>query len=431
MSKQTIAFILSIAASFLLAACGAAPSAESLTALPPRTAAADSSTPQPTSGTSRDRAFDCQRIQDISAEECHALVALYQSTDGDHWEENSGWLSNESPCTWYGVMCQQGQVQMLYLSHNQLSGSIPAALGKMTNLYELDLSSNKLTGSIPAELAHLSRSYRLYLSYNHLTGTVPPALAKAPIADLRLWGNLLDGTVPASQGMITAVDYQGVKFELDSALAKSIWPEIVAALPPVNGEFAWETRPEHLRFTFASQAEADPFQGGGMNISGDPQIFIYPTQPFSAMSDNAKGEIEALQTLLASRPATLENEIPVLPLINAAQVFHVQLKYLDFQNGSGVRFITHYSQEDVSRVTKDNIFYAFQGLTHDGNYYVAAYFPISTAGLPDTPVDEDWEAALARLAETRSHLDGLSSDEFAPDLEILDRMVTSLKVDTP
>jgi hypothetical protein len=426
--KALLPFLL--LASLLLGSCSsvAAPSVQDFES----STAASSPTPQRIAGTQTSLRFDCQKTQEIPVEECQALVALYESTDGDHWQENSGWLANERPCTWYGVTCEQGQVVTgLYLSHNQLSGSIPAALGELSSLNELDLSFNQLTGSIPSELANLRRLYRLYLSYNRLTGTVPPALAKAPISDLRLWGNLLDGTVLAAPGTITTVEYQGVKFLLNSALAESIWPEMLAAIPKVQGEFAWGTRPDHIRFTFASQGEPAPFQGGGMNISGEPQIFIYPTQPFSAMDDIVKGEIGALQTLLAARPRAPQNEIPVLPLINAAQVFQVQMEYLNFQNGSGVRFITHYSQEDVSRVTKDNIFYTFQGLTYDGNYYVAVYFPISTAGLPDTPVDEDWEAALTRLAETRAYLDGLPSHVFEPDLDVLDRVIQSLLVNIP
>jgi hypothetical protein len=431
MSKQTITFIFSSAATFLLAACSAAPSVDSPTPLPPGAVVDSSPTHQATAETHTSPSFDCQKIQELSVEECQALVALYERTNGNHWQENSGWLVDETPCQWYGVICQQGHVNQLYLAHNQLSGSIPATLGNLTSLNELDLSFNQLTGSIPTELANLRGLYRLNLSYNLLTGTVPVVLTEAPISDFRLWGNLLDGTVPAAQGTITTVEYRIVKFEFDSKLAESVWPEIGVPLPAVNGEFSWATRPEHIRITFASHGVPDPFQGGGMNISGEPQIFIYPTRSFKSMSEIAKAEIDALQRLLETRPASPENEIPVLPLINAAQVFHVQLEYLDFQNGGGVRFITHYSQEDVSRVTKDNIFYTFQGLTQDGSYYVAVYFPISTAGLPDKPVDEDWDAALARLAETRAHLDGLPSHEFEPDLEILDNVIQSLVVNTP
>ena len=152
------------------------------------------------------------------------------------------------------------------------------------------------------------------------------------------------------------------------------------------------------------------------------------------MSELARAEIETLQSLLETRPPAPENEIPLLPLINAAQVFHTQVKYLDFQNGRGVRFITQYSQ-DVAPVTNQNIFYSFQGLTQDGAYYVAAYFPIAADGLSDELEIEDWEAFNAGyqdyLSETVSHLDALSSHEFEPDLALPDSVIQSLVVDTP
>jgi hypothetical protein len=56
---------------------------------------------------------------------------------------------------------------------------------------------------------------------------------------------------------------------------------------------------------------------------------------------------------------------------------------------------------------------------------------IPAAGLPDKPVNENWEAALARLADTRTQLDGLPSHEFEPDLETLDSLIQSLNVSTP
>ena len=418
-------------AAFLLGNCApvASPGAQDFGT--PAIIADASSTPQDAVSTQTNRSFDCLNIEEIPAAECRILVAFYESTNGDHWEAKAGWLANETPCTWYGVNCEQGHVNRLYLTHNQLSGSIPAGLGDLSSLNELDLSFNQLTGSIPGELADLTGLYRLDLSYNRLTGAVPAALTEAPIPDLGLWGNQIEGTVWALDGTVSAVEYRGVKFRFDPSLAQSVWPEIVAARPPINGEFDWSIRPEHIRFTFASHPEPDRFQGGGLNISGYPQILIYPTQTFSAMDDSVKGKIEALQKLVKARPAAPENEIPVLPLINAAQVFHVQVQYLDFQNGSGVRFITHYSQEDVSRVTKDNIFYTFQGLTQDGSHYVAVYFPISTAGLPAEPVDEDWDSALARLAATRGDLDSLPADKFEPDLEVLDSVIQSLTVSSP
>ena len=37
--------------------------------------------------------------------ECDALVALYTSTDGTNWTDNTGWNTPTDPCTWYEVSC--------------------------------------------------------------------------------------------------------------------------------------------------------------------------------------------------------------------------------------------------------------------------------------------------------------------------------------
>ena len=152
------------------------------------------------------------------------------------------------------------------------------------------------------------------------------------------------------------------------------------------------------------------------------------------MNEFAREEIAGLQALLTTRPAAPDNEIPLLPLINAAQVFHTQVKYLDFQNGKGVRFITHYSQ-DMRPIMNENIFYTFQGLTHDGKYYVAVNVPISAAGLSNDSPTEDWQTFNERyqdyLRETVSRLDALSSNDFEPNLEVLDAVVKSLAINAP
>ena len=47
---------------------------------------------------------------------------------------------------------------MLYLSSNDLSGSIPAELGQLTNLEQLKLGSNQLSGCIPASLQAIPKN---------------------------------------------------------------------------------------------------------------------------------------------------------------------------------------------------------------------------------------------------------------------------------
>lgn len=537
----------------ILTACATSPAVEAETPRPSIAEAQITTAPQVGPGTQPGLSFDCQNSQEIPVQECQALLALYESTDGDQWEDNSGWLVNESLCTWIGVICERGhvvelqlyynnltgslppeignftQLKSLYLdynqlsgslpstigklaelqvarlgsnqfssipaeladlehlislelwgnqltgeiphelanlsslqdlrldsnqfmggipielgnlkflhnldlSHNQLSGAIPATLGDLRSLNSLDLSFNQLTGSIPAELEDQANLYLLDLSYNQLSGTVPVALANKPISELKLWGNFLDGTIQASQGTSTIVEYEGVKFEFDSVLGESVWPEVRAAQPPFESSPGWEVKPEHIRFTFVYPRELSEFEVWGTGPYGPPYIMIFPTQPYSMISELAKGEIEALQSLLEIRPLTPEKQMPLLPLINAAQIFHTQVEYLDFQNGTGVRFITHYSQ-DMGPIVNQRIFYSFQGLTDDGAYYVAAYFPISASGLSNDPIPEDWESFIAHyqdhVTETISHLDSLSSDNFEPGLDKLDRVITSLVVNTP
>jgi hypothetical protein len=105
------------------------------------------STPQSTAGSQTDSHFDCQNVGEIPVEECQALVALYNNTNGEDWEDNSGWLVAESPCTWFGVICQRGHVVELQLYSNHLSGSLPPELGNLAMLFVLNLSSNQLTGT--------------------------------------------------------------------------------------------------------------------------------------------------------------------------------------------------------------------------------------------------------------------------------------------
>jgi hypothetical protein len=39
-------------------------------------------------------AFDCSTVTEIPSLECQALVALYNSTNGVHWDRAFGWLTN-------------------------------------------------------------------------------------------------------------------------------------------------------------------------------------------------------------------------------------------------------------------------------------------------------------------------------------------------
>ncbi len=192
----------------------------------------------------------CTPPMDCTTDDYIALRALYLSTDGDNWTNNTGWptaaVFNVNPTppngtdlgTWHGVTvnvegcvtcldldggasCSVGgspsgnnlvgtipqeignlsQLTNLYLSNNELTGSIPSSLGNLTNLTYLLLSNNQLSGSIPSSLGDLSNLNHLLITNNLLSGSIPTSLGNlSNLNDLWLGSNDLTGSIPADLG---------------------------------------------------------------------------------------------------------------------------------------------------------------------------------------------------------------------------------------
>lgn len=111
----------------------------------------------------------------IPQAECEALLALYNSTDGENWTNNTNWNTTSNIDNWAGVQVFSGHVKGLILEDNQLSGTIPSQIGNLTYLDAVNLSHNQLTGAIPTEIGNLTEMLVLFLNHNQLT-TVPPSI---------------------------------------------------------------------------------------------------------------------------------------------------------------------------------------------------------------------------------------------------------------
>ena len=154
-----------------------------------------------------------------------ALVALYESTDGENWQQNRNWLSDAPLSDWHGVSTDgDGRVVALELSGNNLVGTLPPELSTLTRLALLDVSANHLRGVIPSGLASLASLRVLLLNGNELTGRVPPELGGlSSLVILALHHNLLRGEVPEQLG------------DLANLLALSVWEgnQLAGAIPEV------------------------------------------------------------------------------------------------------------------------------------------------------------------------------------------------------
>jgi hypothetical protein len=203
-----------------------------------------------------------------------------------------------------------------------------------------------------------------------------------------------------------------------SAVAQHLTAESVAAVPGGADKPYWEAGPEYRLLTL----EGYPVTGNLFK----PQIFIYPMADL-ASANQAMGKVAAdLQTLLKTKQAA--DRLPSLPLINAAQMLHAQLQYVDFKNGKGVRFLTQFAQGLVP-VNNNELVYTFQGLTNDGRYFFAAVLPVTNPQLPTgseiNAVQADSPDYLSRMV---SLLNQQPAESFTPDLNKLDALIRSMEI---
>ena len=128
--------------------------------------------------------------------DCTILLAARDTLRGT---ATLNWSADTAMSAWTGITLSgtPQRVTGLSLTYARLNGSIPAGLGGLSKLENLQLANNTLTGSIPPELGSLAELDILYLFNNELTGAIPAALGN--LADLRFLGlndNRLTGTVP-------------------------------------------------------------------------------------------------------------------------------------------------------------------------------------------------------------------------------------------
>ncbi len=239
----------------------------------------------------------------------------------------------------------------------------------------------------------------------------------------------------------TEYNQGGVYMVLPPCLAASVSGIIVNAVPYDEMNGPMEYYPQNRKISF----QGYPLSGSFFDPNGSTNggLTVYPVAEFTAMNQVVSDRVAAMQNVLASQPAT-PDPIPLLPIFPAAEVFSAQLKYLDFQNGQGVRYLTEYAQY-YAPVNNHDLFYSFQGMTTDGKYWVSALLPVNAAYLqasfdnPAVPADgipapsmennPDFDAAMdAYYVQMIDKLNTTPDGSFTPGLDCLDQFIQSLQI---
>lgn len=246
--------------------------------------------------------------------------------------------------------------------------------------------------------------------------------APSPTATL----NPLVTPIPQATAEPTTIPVSGEALELSldtGRIATSFQGETVEAKSAGESTPYWEIMPEYTRVILQDYPISNHLM--------QPQIFIYPVEALKKVNESAEQNVVLLQSQLQLHEDI--SALPFLPLLNARQLMHAHVKNLDFKNGQGLRYLTWYSQ-GVVPVNNYELIYTYQGLTGDGNFYVAAVLPVNHPSLPadgtitsnEPPeFNSNYDAYLTNVV---TNIDQQAANTFFPGIIQLDAMISSLEI---
>ncbi|RJP49097.1 MAG: hypothetical protein C4583_13225 [Anaerolineaceae bacterium] len=237
-------------------------------------------------------------------------------------------------------------------------------------------------------------------------------------------------TTPPANGPV--VSFENVNFILPAEVATNALAGSVSAVNVTDGPMSVNT-PEHIKFEFDGYALYGTFH--------EPHIIVYPAQEYAALNEGASRSIAKLQAILNGTAAPIAENLPFIASFNAGQLFAAQIQVIQFQSGSGVRFLTEYGQYFATANNHD-LFYQFQGLTSDGKYYILAILPAShpllaydekpetappSGGIP-FPGYENESELTNYYTNVVNLLNSAAPENFTPALTSLDALIQSLEI---
>ncbi len=233
----------------------------------------------------------------------------------------------------------------------------------------------------------------------------------------------------------TSYQLQGVFFVMPKCLSAAPSVSIVQAVLPDPNAGPLMYFPQHRQIVL----DRYPLQEKYFV----PLIRVFPVAEFAAMTELTAGRVTRMSELLETQTWKPGDTIPLLPGYSMMQVFQAQVKFLDFKNGRGIRWLTELAQYSAP-VNNRDLFYSYQGVTSDGEYWVSVMLPVNAAYLQETY--DSTEVPTTGLAfpapgstilaqELESYytlmlrlLNNTPDAGFTPALDCLDQLVSSIAV---
>jgi len=213
-----------------------------------------------------------------------------------------GVLCSGRESSWYGVTCNAaGKVSELNLRSRALRGPVPAEIGALTQLVNLDLSRNELSGTISAAVVVGSIS-SILLNNNRLSGSVPSSfcLINSTSATIYIDANRLIRSYPACL-------HRYSNFVHDSS-ALALWPTGQPTGQPTFGPSAPSGQPT-----------AQP-TGLPLALSVPRPVGIPTGQPTRQPSAQPTGQPSAQPSVQPSAMSTAMSELAALMALRASWI---------------------------------------------------------------------------------------------------------------
>ncbi|KAJ0433257.1 putative protein kinase RLK-Pelle-LRR-XI-1 family [Helianthus annuus] len=117
------------------------------------------------------------------------------------------WKITDSPCQFYGVICnnETGRVTDISLNYKSLTGKISPAISALQSLKSLVIPSNFISGELPATIANCTDLRVLNVSSNNITGEVPDLSKLINLEILDISDNYFTGEFPNWTGSLTGL----------------------------------------------------------------------------------------------------------------------------------------------------------------------------------------------------------------------------------